>query len=187
MLSVQIIAPLSRIAHRSFGFFDEERLVGARPDEPAAARSPFDERLRVVVAGESPDLAGIDRALNPVERALPGGISRPCSDRRRSRASRARSPSAIPLSTVILPFSLGSLEELRRSTLTGPVMSSFHAIPVIAGLPRGASTSGRGRTGGAACAAMRLSMFGIRLLWSLLTQPLVDRQPRGALVVGKAR
>ena len=61
--------------------------------------------------------------------------------------------------------------------VTGPVSSSFHAIPSIPE-NQGSVYSRFGSKGGAACAGMRFVMFGMRFLSSFSAQSFDRYSPR---------
>ena len=61
--------------------------------------------------------------------------------------------------------------------VTGPVTSSFQAIPSIPE-NQGSVNSRFGSNGGLACASMRFEMFGMRLLSSFSAQSLSRYSPR---------
>ncbi len=75
--------------------------------------------------------------------------------------------SASSISIETLPLSFGSSRSCSIDS-TGPVRSSFHAIPVIPDC-QGSEYSRSGSNGGLACASMRFSMFGISSLSSFCT------------------
>ncbi len=77
--------------------------------------------------------------------------------------------SASSISIDTLPFSLGSSKSCSIDS-TGPVSSSFQAIPVMPDC-HGSEYSRSGSKGGLACASIRFTMFGIRSLSSFCTQP----------------
>ena len=71
MLSVQIIPPVSGTAHLSFGLSARELHDVAGPGD-RGCEIAVRERLRVVVARETPDLPGVDGRLDRVDRAVEG-------------------------------------------------------------------------------------------------------------------
>ena len=95
-----------------------------------------------------------------------------------SRLSSMMSPSVSPMEfhTPTLPLSFGSVRSC-VTVVTGPVTSSFHAMP---SMPEnhGSVYSRFGSKGGLACAAMRLEMFGMSSLSSFSAQSLFRYSPR---------
>jgi hypothetical protein len=83
--------------------------------------------------------------------------------------------SAISSSSETLPFSFVSSKSCSIES-TGPVRSSFQAMPVIPDC-HGSEYSRSGSKGGLACASIRFSMFGMRSLSSFCTQPSPMRSP----------
>jgi hypothetical protein len=83
--------------------------------------------------------------------------------------------SASSISIETLPLSLGSSNSCSIDS-TGPVRSSFQAMPVIPDC-QGSEYSRSGSKGGLACASIRFSMFGISSLSSFCTHPSPIRSP----------
>ena len=83
--------------------------------------------------------------------------------------------SAISMSIVTLPLRAGSFSSCSTDS-TGPVTSSFQAMPVMPDC-QGSEYSRFGSNGGLACASIRLEMFGIRSLSSFSAQPLLIMRP----------
>jgi hypothetical protein len=133
------------------------------------------ERLRVVVAGEAADLAGVDRALDPLDRRVPRrvgdvrGVVAVVEHHERRRVAHA-------VQRRHLPLQLRVLEQLGDRG-DGPVSFSFHAMP---GHPdcHGSEYLRSGSNGGLFCASIRFEKFGIRSLSSSSTQPLSIIRPR---------
>ena len=77
--------------------------------------------------------------------------------------------SAISISIVTLPLSAGSVRSCSTDS-TGPVTSSFHAMPVMPDC-HGSEYLRSGSNGGCCCAVIRLDMFGMRSGTSGSAQP----------------
>ena len=87
------------------------------------------------------------------------------------------SVSPIEFQTPTLPLNFGSVRSC-VTVVTGPVSSSFQAIPSIPE-NQGRVYSRFGSKGGLACASMRFAKFGMRSLSSFSAQPCEMYSPSG--------